>query len=225
MVVSRFFPWVILAAFAVVTLAMWATIPLTSGEGLQREKPNTPGHVSGPETHYVTPRQLADSNALYSRSIDVFDTIGLDGRSMTWSDLSGGQPLVLVFIKKGCPCSVRFEGHLQQVERLYRGAVRFAGVIDASAEEAQRYATQLQVSHPILADPQRRIIRHFQVMNGGYAVLLTPDREIAGFWPGWCADTFRDLGKRISELAGRKECPLDVSGMPGALTTGCPFEL
>ena len=34
----------------------------------------------------------------------------------------------------------------------------------------------------------------------------------------------RELGRRIAELGAVTERPIDVAGMPGALTTGCPFE-
>jgi hypothetical protein len=34
-----------------------------------------------------------------------------------------------------------------------------------------------------------------------------------------------DLGRRIARLTGHAERPLDVSAMPSALTSGCPYQL
>jgi hypothetical protein len=54
--------------------------------------------------------------------------------------------------------------------------------------------------------------------------LLTPGGVIDGFWPGCTAATMQELGRGIARLTGIGERPLNVSGMPGPLTTGCPFE-
>jgi peroxiredoxin len=205
---SRSLPWVILGVGGIL-VAIWA--------GGTRETPPTPlasearqDHLR--ETHYVTPRQVAASNAMVDRVVDL-EEFAAEGR-----------PVVLVFIKAGCPCSVEFEPFFHRVEKLYRDEVRFAGVIDASAEEANAYRAAQHVPYPVLADPRRRLIRRFRVENGGYVALLTPDGVIAGFWPGCTAVTLEQLGGRIARLVGVPQRPLDMSGMPASLITGCPFE-
>jgi peroxiredoxin len=175
------------------------------------------------EKHFVTPRQLADSNAMVSRAADGLEATGHDGRRRRWADLSGGQPVVVVFIKDGCPCSAEFEPFFQRVAALYRGRVRFVGVIDAPVETARQYVAEQHVPYPVLADPDRRIIRRLKAENGGYVALLTAEGVIDGFWPGCTVGTMRELGRRIARLAGVAERPLDVTGMPGPLTTGCPY--
>jgi hypothetical protein len=152
------------------------------------------------------------------------EATGHDGRRLRWADLSGGQPVVFAFIKDGCPCSAEFEPFFQRVAALYRGRIRFVGVIDAPLKTARRYAAEQHVPHPILADPDRRIIRRLNARHGGYVALLTPEGVIDGFWPGCSVATMRELGRRIARLAGVRERPLDVTGMPRPLTTGCPFE-
>jgi peroxiredoxin len=173
--------------------------------------------------HYVTLSQLADSNEMVRDVIASLEAVASDGRQLGWEEISGGQPVVLVFIKNGCPCSVECELFFRRVERLYRASARFAGVLDGDVDSARRYATEHQVPYPVLADAKRTIIGRLQAKNGCYASLLRPDGVIVGNWPGSSADALRDLGRRIADLTGVAERPLDVTSIPNVLTTGCPF--
>jgi hypothetical protein len=125
---------------------------------------------------------------------------------------------------KGCPCNVEFEPFFQRVERLYRGEVRFAAVIDADVLAARAYKAELKVPYPVLADPDRELIRRFKAENGGYVALLANDATIEGMWPGCSAEGLRELGRRTARLSGVGERPIETKDMPGALITGCPFE-
>lgn len=228
MLLSRYLPWAILAAVGGLVGTLWAAGSLTLGQpsqpAAQGEAGNIPTSRHDREKHYVSPRQLADANTMVEQEVRDLDEVARAGGLRGWQELGGGRPLVLVFTKDGCPCSVEFEPFFHRVEQLYREVARFAGVIDASAEAARRYAVSQKVPYPVLPDPGRRIIRRFRAENGGYVVLLTPGGVIDGFWPGCSADTMRDLGRRIARLGGVEERALDVTGMPGPLTTGCPFE-
>jgi peroxiredoxin len=218
-------PWTALAALAMVGACLrLAGLP-------HAERGDEPGRWTGhaaPEArssqkHYVTPRQLLASNAMVQSSVEGLEADAGDGRRLTWEGIGGGRPVVLVFVKEGCPCNAEFEPFIRRVERLYGDSARFAGVIDAGPESAHAYAEGLRIDRPILADPDRRIIGRFGAENGGYIALVTPDGVIDGFWPGCSADGMKELGRRIAHLSGRDERPLDVEGMPGPLTTGCPF--
>src|SRR5689334_6091561 len=131
MLAPRYLPWAVLAAVGGLLFAAWATGPLrpTSappGPG----QPAARGAERAREKHYVGPRQLADSNAMVSREVGGMWATAHDGRRVGWDDLSGGRPVVLVFIKEGCPCSAEVEPFFRRVEDLYRAEVGFAGVID-----------------------------------------------------------------------------------------------
>jgi hypothetical protein len=161
---------------------------------------------------------------MVDRAVDGLTATGPDGRPLAWDDLCGGRPLALIFIKDGCPCSAEVEPFFHRVGRLYLGEARFAGVIDAGPDAARRYAAEQGVPHPVLADPARQLIGRFGVETACCVVLLTPDGVIDGSWPGCSADTMQQLGRRVARLAGVEERPLDVTGMPASLTTGCPFD-
>jgi hypothetical protein len=225
---ARYLPWALLCPVAGLVVFLWTTgtwgtmKPLPPETATSQER-GSPGGDRNRQRHYVTPRQLADSDRMVSRAIDGLHAFGPDGRRLHWDDLSAGRPVVLFFIKNGCPCTADFEPFFQRVERLYRDTARFAAVIDAGISAAHRHAAEQHLPYPVLADPARQIIRRLRAENGGYIVLLTPDGAIDGFWPGCSADALADLGRRIALLAGLPERPLDVAGMPGSLITGCPF--
>jgi peroxiredoxin len=175
------------------------------------------------EKHYVTPKQLVDSGAMRDRRVSPFAAVAGDGRRIDWQELIGDRPVVMVFIKRDCPCSVEFEPYFHQLHRLYREQVQFIGLIDAPPSEARRYADANHVPYPILADADQAIIRGFHAENGGYVVLLRHDGSVETLWPGCSATMMRELGARIAALAEVDERQIDVTGMPTVLTTGCPF--
>ncbi len=226
---GRYFPWMVLVIIGAILAARWATqtngasgtVSPAPPPGLVTTKSPT-SHVQ--EKHYVTPRQLAAANGMVARVVRDSSVTMADGHGLAWEELSAGLPVVLVFIKAGCPCSVDFEPFFHRVEKRYHGEAHFVGVIDADPTTARRYAREQHVPYPILADPDRQLIRRLRAENGGYVMLLTPQGVIDGCWPGCTADTMRELGRRIARLAGVTERPLNLSGMPGPLTTGCPFE-
>jgi peroxiredoxin len=119
----------------------------------------------------------------------------------TLRELQGQRPLVLVFLKKDCPCSVEFEPFFQQLERNYRSTVAFAGVFDGTTEEAGNYATRNRASYPILADVDLNIVRVFQVENGGYVALLNPKGQVEVIWPGYSVEMMEQLNQQIAEVA------------------------
>jgi peroxiredoxin len=202
----------------------WATLSWLAS----RERGQTPTREVVPAKpaagkHFVTPEQLVECGASAERRIEPFSAVAHDGARFTWPAAGGTRPLVLVFIKRGCPCSVEFEPFLQRLVQQYRDTADFAGVIDTDVESARAYAAANKVPYRILADPDRAIIEGFEAKHGGYVALLGVDGQLDVLWPGYSAEMMRALGRRIAALGAASERPIDVSDMPKALTTGCPF--
>jgi peroxiredoxin len=198
----------------------WATY---AGRG-PSTVPTANYRVPSGEKHYVTPSQLAASGAWQDRPVAPFSAPGHDGKLYDGQSLEGEPATVLVFIKKGCPCSVEFEPFFHRLEHCYKGQARFFGVIDGSVADARHYAEANRVPYTVLADPDRTIITRFKAENGGYVALLKPGGVVDTLWPGCSAEMMKELGRKISTLAGVEERPVEVRGMPPVLTTGCPFE-
>jgi hypothetical protein len=175
------------------------------------------------EKHFVTPEQLVECGESAERRIEPFSAVAHDGERFTWPAPGGVRPLVLVFVKRGCPCSVEFEPLFHRLEEQYRGAASFVDVIDADADSARAYAVANRVPYRVLADPDRALIARFEAKHGGYVALLGMNGRLDTLWPGCSAEMMRALGRRIAALHDLAERPLDVSDMPKVLTTGCPY--
>jgi peroxiredoxin len=203
----------------------WAALWWLTDSGTEASSSRQPG-VPRPATrkHYVTPAQLAEAGASADRKVRSFSAWARDGTVFTWSGMSATRPLVLVFIRRDCPCNAEFEPFFHRLASRYRDVAEFAGVIDAGADAAAAYATANHTPYRVLADPDRAIIDRFGVKNGGYVALLRPEGAIDTLWPGCSAEMMRELGRRIAEFGAVTERSIDVAGMPGALTTGCPFD-
>jgi peroxiredoxin len=218
---------VLLSCLSLVTaLGLWTLQPGPAGK-----KPVTPGEPREPQVHYVTPRQLTSTAALAATTVSVLTATTDSDQRFTWPAPDDRRPLLLVFIKKGCPCSVEMEPFFHRLAHAYGDVVHFAGVIDADVNTAQRYAEASATPYPILADEAQQIIHRFQAENGAYVALValheTPGAQgapaINSIWPGCSAEMFIQIGRRIAAAAGVAERPLDASGLPSAPVTGCPF--
>lgn len=222
---SAWLPWLAIAASVTIAGTVHQIGPSAAAQETGAVAQPSAGPQGGSTIHYVGPEQLAQTNSMLDLVVKDIEATASDGRHLGWSELSGGLPVVMVFIKNGCPCSIEFEPYFHRVEEAYRGVVRFVGIIDADVTSARRYASEQHVPYPVLADAERKIIRRFRAKNGCYVAVLTADGVIDGYWPGSSEDALRELGQRIAKSTATAERPLDVSGMPKALTTGCHFSL
>jgi hypothetical protein len=115
---------------------------------------------------------------------------------------AAGRPTALLFLKDGCPCNDDFEPFWQRLRRTHGDHLAFRTV----------------------TDEDREAIRLFEVENSGYLILLRADGSVDAAWPGWSREMFEQVNQRIAALAGVPVQPLDLAGLPNALTTGCPYD-
>ena len=234
---TRFFDvppkWNVMSCIALLAAAgFWS---LSRDPAWSGATPPTPR--AEPEVHYVTPRQLAESAALTTISVPAFSATAHTSEPFAWPRPGDKRPLLLIFIKEGCPCSVEMEPFFRRLARAYSDTACFAGIIDADVHSARRYAETNTTPYPILADADKQIIRRLGAENGVYvALLVLPEAPLASLggaaqkvstidslWPGCSAEMFAQMGRRIAAAAGVTERPLDVGGLPTAPVTGCPF--
>jgi hypothetical protein len=215
--------WLLPAALVAVLLIGWAGIFWTARRSPGFPSSSHPPRLPSSEKHYVTPQQLIASGSMSAQNLGPLTVVGHDGKRRDWKDLAAARPVVVVFIKRGCPCNVEFEPFFHRLSRAYQESVSFVGVIDGGVETARQYAEANQVPYLVLADPERVLISRFRVERGAYVALVTPSGTLDTLWPGCSAEMMRELSRRIADLAGVEEQPVDTSGLPTVLTTGCPF--
>lgn len=177
------------------------------------------------ETHRVTPVMLREAARADGADASPFAADATDGRSTSLSDLTMSRPLVLLFIQDGCPCSEAAQPFFNDLHAAYGDRVQFAGVIDGDLAAARAWAVANHVPFRILADPDLEIVKHYQVKNSAYSVLIQAGGRIETMWPGYSESMLRDLGNRLARLARTPPHPLSVSTAPTEMYSGCPYPL
>lgn len=177
-----------------------------------------------PATHIVTPVMADASGALIGRPAAGVHAPATDGWTYDLDSLRRRGPVVLTFIKDGCPCSEAVQPLFNELAHAYPKAA-VLGVIDDPAEPARRWAERFHARYPLLLDPDLKIVRDYQVTNSVFVVLVDETGTIAGHWPGYSAPMLRELGAALARLTGSEERPLHLTDAPEDLYTGCPYDL
>ncbi|MCE9566926.1 MAG: redoxin family protein [Planctomycetes bacterium] len=172
------------------------------------------------DRHYVSPPQLVQSSSDTDATLTGTDQNGVH---RTWNDLSAGKPVVVVFVKNGCPCSVEFEPYFHRVAAAYPDAVRFVTIINGDVPTARRFTADNHVAYPVLADESQTLIKRFHARHGATVVLLSASGKREAQWPGCSQEMMRELSERIARMSSVREEHVDVAGLPSALTAGCAF--
>ena len=133
-------------------------------------------------------------------------------------------PVVLVFIKDGCPCSVSAEAYFNQLHAAYRGKIRFVGVIDGDPKTARKWGAIQGVPFPIVPDPKLDLMQSYGATNSAYVALIDRAGRIEEFWPGYSVSMLRDLNSKMSKLAHLETESIETPDAPEDLYSGCPFQ-
>lgn len=187
------------------------------------ERPRDPGFaiLVDAESHKVTDEMQVAADGAAGNSAPAFHARDGRGRSHDLSD--DDRPVVLVFIKDGCPCSLAMQPFFNQLAQSYGDRVRFLGVIDRESEMARFWGKARSVPFPILADPDLAIVRAYGVTNSAFLALITPDHQLETLWPGVSKQMLVQLNARLAELSGKAVRAIDVSGAPSEPYSGCPY--
>lgn len=176
-----------------------------------------------PETHKVTPDMLASAGRRVKSLAPTFRRADAEGRTHDLPDLLESGPVVLIFIKDGCPCSVSAGPYFNSLDVLYRGRLRLLGVIDGDESVARRWGLANHVTFPILPDPRLDLAKSYGATNSAFVALIDREGHIDELWPGYSAGMLHDLNRRASAMAGLTQEPFDASDAPEELYSGCPF--
>jgi peroxiredoxin len=188
---------------------------------------SAPARESSP--HFVTVDQLSETSRAGRASVVDFQAVAHDRGRVSFADLSGDRPTVLVFVKDGCPCSVQFQPVFNRMARAFDGRVQFVGIIDGPLDVARQYARANDVPYSVLADADLAIIAQFEVKNAAYVALVEADGTLRSMWPGCSVSMCQDLCGKAADLcaaggAALDRVALEFPEMPAPLTSGCPFQ-
>ena len=190
-----------------------------------RVRPSTKGTFAEPEKHLVTPAMLAVTDAMATIPAPSSRATGTDGVAYDLGELARSGPLVLVFIKHDCPCSVDAQRFFNRLQTVYGKEVRFLGVIDRDADGGRAWGQQNRTTFPLLADPEAAIARAYKAESSAYMAVVAKGGTIDHLYPGYSSTMLAEASERIARLAGVTPRPVDAEGAPDELSTGCPFDL
>jgi peroxiredoxin len=214
---------IFLFAFPVLGVGfLYAWVRLSSEIGGWERAPfDIPGE---PAKHVVTPRMSESSRGMVFRQAPDFSKKANDGANYTLRELTRQGPVLLTFIEIGCPCSEAAQPFFNRLRAVYPQA-RILGVIDGELGPANLWASRISVLYPLLLDPDLELVRAYGIENSAYVVLIDEQGRIAMHWPGYSASMLQELGASLARLTRSALRPIDVSGAPSELYTGCPYDL
>ncbi len=176
-----------------------------------------------PKKHLATERMIATSEKAAGTTAPDFETTANDGKTYRLSEMVAKGPVVLVFIKDGCPCSRSADVFLQRMHTAGRGWVPFYGVIDGGEAVAERWAEETSTVFPILADPEKKIIQTFGAENSAYVAFIGPDGAIEKLWAGYSETMLKELADRMKPWVKPGLEPFNVADAPAELYAGCAY--
>jgi len=174
--------------------------------------------------HVVTPSMAEASRGMVFRQAPAFTLKATDGAEYSLGELIREKPLLLTFIKIGCPCSEAAQPFFNRLRAAYPHA-RILGVIDGDPGPADLWAMKIRVSYPLLLDPNLQLVRAYGVENSAYAVLVDQKGQITMHWPGYSASMLQELGASLARLTGSAVSPIDTVDAPVEFHSGCPYDL
>lgn len=180
--------------------------------------------VGDAEKHRVTTEMADAGSKMIGRKSLRASRRGTDGAVYELGNPESQRPMVLTFIKKGCPCSEAAQPLFNSLKSAYPD-VMILGVIDVADSEAAEWAAKFVAAYPLLPDPTLELMRTFDAQNSAYVVAIDPSGMIVGYWPGYSEAMLRELGGMIAGWSGRAAKPLDLADAPRELFSGCPFDL
>ncbi len=100
--------------------------------------------------HPVTDPMWRESRAQTGRAAPAFELHDSDGRVVRLLESCKFCPVVLVFTKDGCPCSIESQPFFNQLAAGAKGRVTFLGVIDGPRHVASKYKDDFKVPYSML---------------------------------------------------------------------------
>jgi len=183
---------------------------------------SAPNVLEGPQRHLVRPEMLIATAKMTDVVAPAFRAQATDDSYYDIAELTGDGPVVLVFIKEGCPCSLAAQPFFNLLFDAYGKHARFFGVFDGSVSKAKKWAMQNQAAFPLLSDPDLRTVHEYKAENSAYVALIPKGGTIKKLWPGYSVEMLADASARLARLTGVIAKPIDVSAAPTEITTGCP---
>ncbi len=152
--------------------------------------------IEGPPKHLVSPRMLQASEGMRDVAAPAFQAPATDQSVYDLKKLAEDGPVVLIFIKDGCPCSQAAQHFFNVLFYSFGKHAHFFGVFDGSVSKAKKWATQYQAQFPLVSDPDLRIVHEYKAENSAYVAVIAKGGTIEKLWPGYSVEMLADMAAR-----------------------------
>lgn len=188
----------------------------------QRSEPREKLYIAGEVRHPVSKEMEAEAKAMAKKTAPFFKVKDAHDIEVQIGG-EGKKPQFVYFILEGCPCSLDVQPFYNKLYQRYKDKVDFIGVISSSREKALDFAGQTTLLHPIVSDPDKKIIKAYGVKQSTYSVLILPTGMVDTMWPGYSSGMLKELNSDLAKLSKAKEVPFDTMYAPKQITSGCFF--
>jgi peroxiredoxin len=144
----------------------------------------------------------------------AFSAKGTDGKTHTLASLSKRGPVVLYFIKDGCPVNHRAAPFLTKLTNAYGANANVVGVFNGDTGGAKNWAKQYGAKYLILADKDYKIIRSYKAVYSPWLIHVGKDGKIAKVYEGASPANLAKVNEVVASAAGAKLASIDFSGAP-----------
>lgn len=204
------------ALLAVLALAaVVAGAKLFASSGPPPVQSNMPNMATGPR-HPVDGKMRELSRSLEGRPAADFTLPRFGGQPVRLSSLWKDRPVVLVFTKDRCPCSLEAQPHFSALARAHSATARFVGVMDDSPAAAGKFAEDLSAPYPMLSAPGPAVFAAYAAERSVYVTLVGKGGKIVRQWPGYSKSMLKELDSMLGEPSAG-----DFEGAPEEATSGC----
>jgi len=214
---GRAFAVLAIVGLTVGGLAMWQLAQLAKSHS------NSPNLLDTPR-HPVTEPMWQQARAVAGKPAPNFTLLDPAGASVTLRDECKKGPVVLVFTKDGCPCSMEAQVFFNRLAIAYKGKATFFGVIDAVSHVASKYRDDFSVPYQMLLGADGAVYKSFFAHQSVYTTLVGPDGTVVKQWPGYSKSMLAELDAAIALAAKTNPVAIDAKLAPEKMNSGCPFD-
>ncbi len=156
------------------------------------------------------------------KPLPSFKLAATNGKTYTQSDMTK-KATVVVFLKAGCPHNPKAVSDLNRLMTDLTSKVWVVGVVDLDAKAAKKYASELKVKFPLIADANKKVVNGFGAKRSlDMAIVCSHDKKVAQVWEGYNQASLKELVVSLPGHGG-PTLKMDYSKYPKSLVSGCGF--
>ncbi len=143
-----------------------------------------------------------------------FSATGSDGKPHSLASLTKGGPMVLYFIKDGCPVNHEAAPFVAKIANAFGPKANIVGVYNGDVAGAKRWSKSYKAPYVVLSDPQMKIIRSYGAPWSPYLVAVGQDGKVTKVFEGASVQELTKVNQICASGAGKAMASISFAGAP-----------